>query len=325
MKAKRSDLNLNRVIQNLLRGLSYTEIADEEARHFDGATVGRGLIAGIARDLKNGSLTPSAAGINSGLSTYVYGVEQDNGGMPLFIGHPVLEEDAAIVISDIHIPKTRYDIVDSVNKSAVYYGAKTLIIAGDLFDFGSQARFKRKVRPTPTSEDFRISRDMMAFFLEKFKSVKFIPGNHDDWFLENQEGNLTVTDLARLSVNPEDFNYVEFYAYDRMTLISSGIEWVIPHQSDSSVYSLKVAEQLSTKFHANVVVPHQHNTALGYDRYNRYVLADIGGLHDRNLMDYVSLKTSVAAIYDNGYAAIIDGAIELIVPDDRHMVWRRLN
>lgn len=325
MKAKRTDINLDRVVQNLLRGHSYSTIADIEARELDNVNVSRGLIAGVHRDLKRGALKPSSYTSQNrfGLSTYVYGVEEPNGGMPMYIGHPVVEGDQ-IVISDLHIPKTDYRLVESVNKAGKFYGIKELIIAGDLYDMGSQANFRKKVKSTPVSSDLAIGRDMLSFFLEWYKTIKFIPGNHDDWFLENADGNLTVSDLARLSVHPVDTNFVVFYAYDRITLQSGGQDWTIAHQSESSVTSLKVAEQLSNKYHTNVIVPHQHNTAWGYDRYNWYVLVDIGGLHDRNLMDYVSLKTSVAPNYDNGYVAISDGAFELISPDDRNMAWRRL-
>lgn len=319
----RKDINIDRVIRGLLNGETFNTIAERESQ-LTGFNISRSLIAGVQRDLKNGRLAPTRLAPLVEAKSYIYGVDTPNGGVPLFTGHPQVSGNR-VVISDTHIPKTNLPLFETVNKAGAYYGVKHLTIAGDWFDNGHQNNFRKKVTGTTMAYDLSMSRKLISHLLEWYDTIELIPGNHDDWFLENQDGQIGMQEYAALAVDAADIDRVSFYSYDRMTLYSAGVEWTIAHQSDTSVISLKVAEQLANKFHSNMIVPHQHNTALGYDRYAWYVLADIGGLHDASKMDYMSLKTGVRPVFDPGYAVIVDGAIELIIPDERLINWRRLN
>lgn len=333
MNATRNDLNLQSVIAELIKGTPYSKIAEQQQQQlretFDrDVAVSRGLISGVARDLKNGKLLSNMQQkLDEYIPSYRWGVDPDNGGIPLFISHPNFDGDA-VVVSDVHAPKTDIALAESVNKAGRYYGVKTLIIAGDLFDGSASGRWARKVRPATFQQEISVARQLVRYWYNWFDRIIFEPGNHDDWFLYSNEGHLGFTQYAEwltYELSLEQRNNFIVNPYDRLTLVSSGIEWTIPHQAESSVTSLKVGEQLTFKFETNVVVPHQHNTAQGYDRYRRYVIVDIGGLHNAAAMDYVNLKTSTAPVYDNGYVVLVDGGYELIAPDQRCLAWRRIN
>lgn len=313
-------LDYDYVIPALLRNESFEKIAARETVRLDTVVVTRNTIAGVKRDLMAGTLKTSSARQNDNgwVKTYVYGLEPDNGGLPVFTGHMTIDGDA-VVISDLHVPFTDFKFAESVIPWAKYYGIRQMVIAGDLMDGNSQNTFKRKVRPVPFSKELELSRELIAYFSTWFNIV-FEPGNHDDWFLQNQDGNLTIRDFYNLLAVADSGKFT-ITPYDRVTVISGGEPWVIPHQAEASAYSLFVGDKLSQKFQANVIVPHQHNSADGFDRYRRYRVIDIGGLHDPDLMAYANLKTTTKPRHDQGFAILKDGRGILITPDRRQTDW----
>lgn len=320
----RQQLDIDYIIAALLRGDTLQTIANRESKRI-GTTVGRGAISGIERDLKAGTLKASVTqrADDRWINTYLYGVEPDNGGIPVFDGYLELDGDA-VVISDLHLPFTDFDFAMKPIDVAQYYGIKRLIIAGDLVDGNSQNNFKHKVRHIKLSEELRLARDLLSYYAEWFDEIIFEPGNHDDWFMQNHEGNLFIDDFARFLQNPDVVSKLLVTPYDRLTLFSGNEKWVIPHQADFSRYSLSVGNLLSKKFLANVIVPHQHNSAIGFDDYHRFIVIDIGGLHDPKKMEYQALKTTTKPEPDQGFAVVINGRGELWTPDHRLTDWSRI-
>lgn len=321
MPVTRQDLDLQAINRELHRGTPYTVIAYKEAERLgvDPSLVSRSMISGIHRDLKNGKLEISSAerARDRWVSTYRYGIDKDNGGIPIFVGHPQLDGDA-VVISDPHFPEANYQEVERVNEAGQYYGLKRLIIAGDMLDAGGQGGHRRKIRATPISVGFDVGKAALEFWAKQYDEIWFLPGNHDDWLLENLEGDITITQYARMLGMDALGGKLIVTNYDRIHLYSGGSEWVIPHQRESSVNWMGVLEKLSWKYEANIVGPHQHKTGWTYDRYNRYLLVAIGGLHEQSMMGYVNLKTSTKPTYNSGFVAIKDGEFDLIVPDKRY-------
>lgn len=327
MKINRNDLDIDYIIQGLFTGKSYSDIAQHETSRLSydqEIVVSRSIIAGIHRDLKNGTLRPSQIQRidDRYVKTYVWGVEKDNGGIPLFIGHPELDGDA-VVVSDVHAPFTDYTFAEKPNEVGKHYGVKRLIIAGDLIDAGTQNNFRKKVRPPLLSLDLDMASRLMIYWSDWFEEIWFLPGNHDDWVLENEDGNIDINDMYHLLRGDSLRGKFIVTPYDRITLNSSGDIWTIPHQAENNVTSLSVGEKLVNKYRTNVIVPHQHNHAWGYDRYGHNVIVDIGGLHDENKMAYMTLKTSTRPKFDKSFAVIQDGGFDVITPDARHLASRK--
>ena len=319
----RDMLDLDFIIQQLFLGTSYTEIARLESHRLsaDGELEAtRNHIAGIHRDLKRGALraTQQKRIDAKYIPTYIWGVEKDNGGLPLFIGHPEIDGDA-VIVSDVHAPFTDYNFAEKPNEVGEHYGVKTLIIAGDLLDSGTQNKFRKKVRPPTFSTDLEMGRRLLEYWADWFDTIWFEPGNHDDWFLENEDGDIDINDMYHLLRGDSLRGKFIVTPYDRITLNSSGELWTIPHQAENSVNSLTVGEKLAWKYQTNMIVPHQHNHADGYDRYGRYIIVDIGGLHDENKMAYMTLKTSTRPKFDKSFAVVKDGGYAIITPDRRHL------
>lgn len=324
MTVTRQEVDIDYVVAALLSGDTLANIAKREAARL-GRPVSRGLISGIERDIKAGKFKPSTASRTQErwIPTYVYGEEQDNGGIPVFTGYLEFEGDA-VVISDLHIPFTDFEFAETPKQVGQYYGIKRLIIAGDLLDGNTQNSFKHKVRKPAFSSELKLARELLEFYAEWFDEIVFEPGNHDDWFMQNHEGNLFIDDIAMLLQSDTVRERLIVTAYDRVTLISGYEKWLIPHQADFSRYSLAVGNNLAKKFLANIIVPHQHNSAIGFDDYHRFVVIDIGGLHDAEKMEYLALKTTSKPEPDQGFAVIIDGRGELWTPDPRITDWSKI-
>ena len=171
--ASRYDLDYDYVISSLLNNISYSKIADRETVRL-GKTVGRGLIAGVDRDLKAGrlkitALKPAAV---DGIPSYIYGVEPDNGGIPIFTGHLTLD-GSIVVTNDWHSPFIDTEFATSVVAWAKYYGIKTMLIAGDMTDGNSQNSFKRKVLPVSYTKELEVARQLLFFYADWFTKIVF--------------------------------------------------------------------------------------------------------------------------------------------------------
>lgn len=312
------------VVAGLLRGETYSQLADRLSEKF-GIPVSRSTIAGIARDVKANKLDLGAVEPAPSFSrpkTYRYGVEDDNGGLPVFNGHPELEADRLLVISDLHLPYTCYKFVENLRKIAKRHKIKRMLIAGDLID-GDSRHHKHRVRRASMSEQLAYSRDAVAFFLSFIDEIFVLPGNHDEWLAYDLSGEITINDTMRLVVPDGQLSRVHAFPYDRITVHSGDEAWIIPHQAGAAADPLKVGRELALKFQTNVITPHQHLSAYGWDKYDRYVVMSIGGLHDHSMFDYVQLRTTTMYNMNRGVAVIQNGEGILITPDQRQTNWKK--
>jgi len=316
----RHDLDLAYIVAATLRRQSIRSIAEHESARL-GVQVTRNTIIGINRDMRNGRLRPPSFDP----LTYSFGLDPDNGGIPVFDGQVVIEGDV-VVINDVHLPYTNYDLAQRVLDVAVFYGLTELVIAGDLVDLDSQSSFKRKLRPVSLEQELEAARELLAYYAQHFKRIWIMPGNHEDRLLKKLDGELTFnlfTDLIRPPIDGAKDTFI-FTPYDNLSVVSGGQEYMVVHQRNASAISLKVGESLAWKFQKNMIVTHQHNSAKGFDRYGRYLIIDSGGLHDQERTPYMSLKTGTNPVHDEGFVTIIDGWAELWVPDERYTQWSKI-
>jgi hypothetical protein len=324
----RYDLDLVWIAQQLLKDVSYTEIAARETERL-GKYIDRGTVAGIDRDLKSGALPlerlvqpkPDAKWIK----TYIWGVEDHiDGGLPLFTGQMKLEGDAAVG-GDTHSPFMDYKFAEAFRTWAEYYGLKRGILAGDVFDGNSQNTFRKKTRGVPLSLEFKMFRALLRYWLEWFEELIYLPGNHCDWLLYNMDGQIETTDYYNMLGLQEFEGRIIFTPYDNLTLHSGSENWFIAHQKEASVDPWTVGDGLAQKFQMNVVVPHQHNNVLSSDRYGRYTILGIGGMFDPAKLSYIGLKTTKRGVPQQGFGMIKDGCGHLITPYPRMTDWKVLS
>jgi predicted phosphodiesterase len=293
----------------LLRKESYAEIA-RKMTDYIGVDVSRNTIAGIARDLKNESLTMN----------YVYGVEEDNGGLPIFTGHLELTDDV-LVVSDIHLPFVDKSWYAKMYALVNYYGLDHIVVAGDLIN-GDSRHHKRRIAGPTLHSQYKASREFIAMIGEWVTKLTVLPGNHDEWFVVDNDGEIELTDLAANLIPSNMIDRVQFTPYDRLTVANSYGDWVVAHPAAYNNNPLAVLDKLAQKYQSNIMAGHQHRTGKGMDSYNRYILAAIGGIHDSRYFEYTNLKTTTFGEPHQGIGTIIEGEGE-VYGDEKYTTWAK--
>lgn len=317
----RHGLDLHEINRRLQKEETYSSIA-ERMKKLTGLNVTRSVIAGIDRDIKNGKIAPFSAQpkqMVKGLKpkTYVYGQEQDNGGIPLYTGNLTVDLSHTMIISDTHLPYADYSKLEKLPVIAAKFGIRDLIIVGDWLN-GDSRHHKRRTKTATLSEQAAVSRDVFEYLNDHFGRFYYLGGNHDNWFAYDTNGELDFPDIARLSIPPDMAGKVVVSPYDHMTLNSGGVRWELFHQDDYSKNPLMVARDLALKYQSNVICAHMHMTAWGYDMYGRYKTVAIGGLLDPKMLEYTRLRSSRAPEMTAGIAVILDGEETIITDFDRY-------
>lgn len=318
----RASLDLHEVNAALQREETYASIAQAQ-RSKTGLNVTRSLIAGIDRDIKAGKLKPldvkpQTTGRGLRPLTYVYGREKDNGGLPRFSGKLTVENNRALIISDVHLPYTNYRALEQLPAIAERYGIEALYIIGDWLD-GDSRHHKRRTRRVTLSEQARTSREVFEYFDSEgvFNEYVYLGGNHDNWFAYDTDGELEFPDIARLAIPASMEDRFIVSPYDQLTIISGGVEWNAFHQDDYSKDPLAVARTMALKYQSNVICTHMHMTAWGYDIYGRYKTVAVGGLLDPTMLEYKALNSNRMPETTSGIMILIDGEEKIITDFDR--------
>lgn len=257
-------------------------------------------------------------------TTYRYGIQpNDENAVPIFNGRLVLEGDY-LVLNDLHLPAIDPPWLERAVEVAKHLGITKCLIAGDFFNAGGISRHPQKKTPYPFSKEVKMGRECLSWLADSFEIV-MEPGNHDDWFIFHNGGQVEFTDAARMVVDTEAVRKrLRVTNYDRVTILNAGEKWTIPHQANYSKDTLKVGNKLAQKYQSNVIVPHQHISGKGPDEYDRYVIIDSGGMFNPYRFDYVQLKTSTRREMNQGFVTLVDGWAELWTPDPRITPWRLL-
>lgn len=317
----RHKLDLDWIYDQLRNGVSVPEIyhreysrllaSDENFEHFTVGTISR-----IAMDWRSG-IQEAVASRPRNKDTYIYGVEPPKpGALPRFIGHEKLTGNW-LVLSDTHCPYVDFDVVAAGIKDALSMGISQVLVAGDIAN-GDSANSHASLLPRPTPLEERDSiRELTAYLTSVMELVLYTPGNHDRWAVYQTEGMFSFGEMMAALHNGAYDNLL-ISEYDRVTITSGGIKWVVPHQTNYSVRSGAVGEALINKYRANVIVPHQHYYGFTTDRNMHNVCLEIGGCYRPDLFAYSNM-VSRSSTHEMGraYALVKDGVGHLIVDDAR--------
>lgn len=321
MTSVRQHLDIQYIISALVSEKPIREIVEREQARLQAINpaiaeaVTKNVIIGVKRDLKAQKI--SLHNYSRDMPTYIYGVEEDNGGLPIFTGELDINEDRVFIINDVHSPLTDWDFANQalMQLQKGDYGA--VLLVGDIIDVAGKSTFRKLVPEMRLTDEIRITREFMGDVLSAAKQAYYLRGNHEDRYMLSFEGDINFQTLANQIVPSSLRHKIIVSPYDRLFLTSGGIRWGIFHQKNVATDKLKVAEALATKYLCNVVVTHQHKNAVGMDRYNNWALASIGGLHSPEKTAYVQLKTTTSPVQEQGYGEIVNGKIKIWTPDRR--------
>jgi hypothetical protein len=127
--------------------------------------------------------------------------------------------------------------------------------------------------------------------------------------------------VIRLFVPPYQLGRVQLSWYDEVHVTSAGQEYVVCHQYQYRQNKLSISNDLALKYQKNCIVFHQHHTAKGRDKYNRFTIVDCGGLHDQDMMAYVNLVPSTMPRMNNGFVYLHNGVADQLTPYPTYTDW----
>ncbi|RMF24475.1 MAG: metallophosphoesterase [Deltaproteobacteria bacterium] len=93
---------------------------------------------------------------------------------------PKVVASDCVVVSDLHIPKHDAELLSRMCRVARRDGLRTLIIAGDLIDFGSISRHRAGLSSMQAVENLANSIRALEALAATFETIHVIKGNHDD-------------------------------------------------------------------------------------------------------------------------------------------------
>ena len=234
--------------------------------------------------------------------------------MPIFTKIPTIVGDC-IVVGDIHIPTTFWELADMVSIVAdKHLGEhKTLIIAGDFINADALSHYPFTVAPPTLSQELLIARELLQIWSETFDRIIMFMGNHEMRVFKNMYGSIGGADIRALFVGEVGEKF-ELYNIGQVIVNSGDERWRITHQNSYSKIKGRTANILAQKHQSNIISHHEHHVAIMRDDYDYYTIVNNGGLHDHEKMAYVSQFDSNRPIMNNGFVMLRDGVPQLFTP-----------
>lgn len=234
--------------------------------------------------------------------------------LPIYTETPVIT-DNCIVVGDIHIPTTFWELADKVSVVAdeCLESPKTLIIAGDFINADAISTYPHTVAPVSLEVEFNIARSILSDWSEVFDKIILIMGNHEMRIFKQLYGSIGQTEIKSLfTTGIEDI--VEVYNAGQVIVNHDDILWRVTHQAAYSKIKGRVANVLAQKHQMNIISHHEHHLLQSRDDFDNYTIINNGGLHDHEKMAYVSQIDNTRPIMNNGFVMLREGFPDMFTP-----------
>lgn len=322
----RQNLDMNYVLAAIFNEVSYTEIARRESERL-GVTVTKNTISALKRDIRSGRYFINKPD-DKPFDTFVYGQENDNGGMPLFTGELHVNSERMMIQNDHHFPFSDHWLLERAVATAKYLGIEDLWWLGDALDMKSITTFSSLYSSNVNlHREEQAAMDYLTYFVDNVPTLKrifYTPGNHEHRLMRGSDGQIDFVRYVKswMFENPKLREMVTISPYDRAFVNMSGEEWLFSHPDGASdVYKTRVGEKLVDKYRKNVVVPHFHKNAMQRDRYGHNKIVVVGGLHDPDTHAWINMRTNTHPIHEKGFATIVDRDVNLWTEDEFFTKW----
>ena len=214
--------------------------------------------------------------------------------------------DNITFIGDLHSPYWRRKTIDNL----VYItGGKDrdLLIGGDIHDFPMLASQKIRVDIKEDIEEVFIQTShLIKYFLENYRRVFLLPGNHDKRIEVISQGKLSwkIFFLELLDVYENRLSILDF------PRVQINDDWIVHHPDTYSKTPGKVARDFAVIEMKNEICTHSHTTNFSISPNNK-LCYDIGGAVDRDLIAYTFYTDKAYPKWTNGFLTLINGTPKL--------------
>lgn len=207
-----------------------------------------------------------------------------------------------MISCDYHSPYHSEVWINRLLKIADVFKIRKHIIIGDLFDFDFAKKWYSDEKSNLDKEIEYVSPVIAT--LDYFDENYLIQGNHETRVGRITDGKVKARHLFRL-FGPEIWDKKFRYTlYDKMKI---GNDWLLVHPNSYSQVSTSVAKRLAEKFHRNVINTHGHFVAFAYDRSGRFQVYDLGGMFQRDKIEYINKSTTTHPLWNNGFGVLRNG------------------
>lgn len=243
----------------------------------------------------------------------------------------VLKDVDAMVTADWHIPLYDPGYVNEMIETAREKGIKTLIIAGDFWNYDALSAYFPKQRDAGLDREYKEGIAVMRALVETFDRIIYVWGNHDDRMAKALGHAMQFRDAMKMvfgALGSEILDKIEFTNLDHVWLVygeptrelrDGELEyeahdpkqrWYICHPQSYSRNPLTAGRQLASKMGGNVVTMHSHHCAIGHAPDGDLVVAEGGGLFDPRKTAYLQRSTTFPR-WQQGYAWLQGGRFHL--------------
>lgn len=214
------------------------------------------------------------------------------------------------ICGDVHVPYTDWQMALRVAAVArkELKRPRRLIVAGDFWNFDAYSHYPPLMLTPGWQEEKKAGKALAKYWAATFEEIIFLMGNHErrkTKFVSAQEDDTDIfaplASVARIQSTSYGWAFVQ----------SGGVRWLVCHPREYSVNQLVIADQLAQEFQCNVIGFHQHHTAKGRDKYDRYDIVDCGCLQERQRTGYTILDVSKRPRFKKSFAMLKNGIASL--------------
>jgi hypothetical protein len=218
-----------------------------------------------------------------------------------------IEADEAIICADLHMPKVHIDMFKKLIKIADIYmkPPRTIVIAGDLFDFSALSKFDLIDKDENVDRDFNSGRVGLNILAKYFDTIVYAMGNHDIRFMKKLEWFISVDEFAYGLLSS---NKLKITPYPCLDVTSGGVDFHVTHPSNYSRVG-NVPVSLAAIHRKPVLSFHGHLFHMRTEPSGQDFGYDVGCMTDRTKHLYTKVRETNHPIWTAGFALLRNGSV----------------
>lgn len=217
------------------------------------------------------------------------------------LGEPWELEGDWMVIGDVHVPVTDYDLAMMVAAVAERQHIPNLLIAGDWFNMDAFSTYDPVISEPTWEQEKAASKELLDRYSKVFQEIRYLPGNHDRRISKKNSGVLQPIDI----LNNQNVMY-SIRSWCWYTHPRTG-KWRITHPDKYRKSALSLAGSIAQRNQCNVISFHEHHAGIGMDESGNWIVINGGGLFDTKKMSYVELEDTGSAAMSRGFVMLKNG------------------
>lgn len=238
--------------------------------------------------------------------------------------YPVYIQDEALVFGDVHTPTHNAAGIKRLCEFARMHldAPRVGFNVGDFMNGDTDSVHDPNGDEPSRRDELRLVAEVLHYMLDTFDMLVLTPGNHlRKRFYKTLRSDIDPDQMVRLITLGDDWRRIQLLNHDIVGIESGNERWTATHQYQYRRVKLSLADELAQRYQTNIITFHQHHSAVGRDRYDRYTIIDCGGLHDHTRMSYVHLVPSARNVPNSGFVYLKNGCGQLLTPYRTMTQW----